>query len=132
MTASPPSTAEQSLADRYGDRSRHWARLLLIGVLALGFVGWVGWAALDHASPRYGAKIRSYDVTSPHTVKVVLDARRPEHQPLVCTVTAQAEDHAVVGEARVRVPIGAEGDVTVSATVRTDRQATTAVVSGCE
>lgn len=123
----------QSLAERYGVRSPY-RRLLTVALLSLlvaAFLGWLIWAALDHSSQPAGARVRSYDVVSPHEVRVLLDVHKPENTGLVCTVTAQAVDHSVVGEKVVRVRPGAESDLTVRASVTTDREATTAHVSGC-
>lgn len=133
MSGSAIDSGEQSLADRYGTRSRtnRLTSILGVGALAVAFGAWLVWAALGHSSPGYGAKLQSYDVVSPHQVRVQLLAHRADHQPLVCTVTAEAADHSVVGETQVRVPLGAAGDLTVTAAVKTDREATTAVVSTC-
>jgi diadenosine tetraphosphatase ApaH/serine/threonine PP2A family protein phosphatase len=134
-TVSSSSTAadEQPLENRYGERppSSRVIRLLGVGALALAFLAWVVWATLGNESPGYGATLRSYEVVSPHEVRVQLDAHRPAHQLLVCDVSAQAQDHSVVGETLVRVPRGPEGDVVVTARVKTDRLATTAVLSTC-
>jgi hypothetical protein len=126
--------SEQSLEERYG-ATRPGNRLgWLVGValLALGFVAWVVWAALSSASDGDGATLRSYEVVSEHQTRVQLDVHRTAGHRLVCTVTAQAEDHAVVGEKQVSVPgAGAAQDITLTVSVKTDREATTAVVSDC-
>lgn len=123
----------QSMADRYGVPSPY-ARIVtvaLLTLLAAAFLGWLIWAALDHAASPAQPRVRSYDVVSPHEIRVVLDVRRPENAALVCTVTAQAEDHSVVGEKVVRVPPGEDGELTMRVSVTTDREATTADISGC-
>jgi hypothetical protein len=135
QTANGRSTvgAEQSLEERYGVPSRR-RRLLwfaAVGVLAVGFVGWVVWAGLNQASAGYGATLQSYDVVSEHRVRVQLDIHRSAGQPVICLVTAQASDHAVVGQQQVRVRSGPGGDLSVVADVKTDRRATTALVSQC-
>lgn len=133
MTAPAHDGPEQSMAERYGDTSpaAKRARILAVGLLFLALVAWAVWAALDHASPAYGARIRSYDVVSPHQVRVQLDVHRLADAGFGCTVTAQAEDHSVVGEKLVQVPRGAAGDLVVTTSVVTDREATTAVISNC-
>jgi Domain of unknown function (DUF4307) len=132
-SSSSTTAGEQSLADRYGERSssRRIIGLLGVAALALAFLAWVVWATLGNESSGYGATLRSYHVVSPHAVRVQLDAHRPAQQLLVCDVSAQAQDHSVVGETEVAVPRGPEGDVVVTATVKTDRRATTAVLSTC-
>lgn len=124
--------SEQPLEDRYGAPrpGRRLAWLVGVGVLAIGFVAWVVWAGLGQASPGYGATLRSYQVLSQHQTRVRLDVSGAVGQSFVCTVTAQAEDHAVVGEESVRLTGSATGR-TVTMSVKTDRKATTAVVSNC-
>lgn len=127
------STPPQSMADRYGGPSplrRVTGGVLLVLVVA-AFLGWLLWAALHSASSAAGARVQSYDVVSTHEVRAVLDVHRSQDAALVCTVTAQAVDHAVVGEREVRVPPGDEGDLSLTVSITTDREATTAVVSGC-
>lgn len=124
---------DQSMAQRYGVSStyRRITTAVLLGLVVAAFLGWVVWAALNHASADAGARVRSYNVVSAHKVTVRLDVHRPQNEAVVCTLTARAEDHTVVGEQIVRVPPGEEGDLTVTTAITTDREATTAVVSGC-
>lgn len=128
------TAAEQSLDERYGGGRSSTSRIawgIAVGVLAAALLAWVTWAALGNASPGDGATLRSYDVVSAHKVRVQLDVQRAAHRPLVCMVTAQADDHSVVGQTQVKVPLGPEGDVMVTTSVKTDREATTAVLSTC-
>lgn len=124
---------QQSMTERYGVPSpyRRVVTVVLLSLLVAAFLGWLIWAAVDHASAPAGARVRSYDVVTPHEVRVLLDVHRAENAVLVCTVTAQAVDYSVVGEKVVRIPPGAEGDLTVRASITTDREATTADVSEC-
>jgi Domain of unknown function (DUF4307) len=134
VSASPAPGGEQSLEDRYGAPrpGRRVGWLVAVGVLVVGFVAWVVWAALSHAAPSTGATLRSYEVLSEHRTRVQLDVHQAAGQPLVCTVTTQAPDHAVVGEKRVRLPAAdVAQDIAVTVAVKTDRAATTAVVSDC-
>ncbi|MGI8887380.1 MAG: DUF4307 domain-containing protein [Nocardioidaceae bacterium] len=133
MTLQRADGPHQSLADRYGAPSpvRRVATVAVLGLLVAAFLSWLLWAALHSASTDAGARVRSYDVVSPHEVRMVLDVHRPENAVFVCTVTAQAADHAVVGEREVRVPPGEEADVTLPVSITTDREATTAFVSDC-
>ena len=123
----------QSLSDRYGapPAYRRVVTVTLLCLLVAASLGWLLWAALGQASVRSRASVRSYDVVSPHEVKVRFAVHRLDDAALVCLISAQAADHSIVGEKSVRVPPGAEGVITVAASVTTDRQATTAVVSGC-
>jgi uncharacterized protein DUF4307 len=131
---SETAAEEQPLDQRYGGDRSSTSRIawrIAVGALAVAFLAWVTWAALGSASPGGGAVLRSYDVVSAHKVRVQLDVPRPAHRPLVCMVTAQADDHSVVGQTQVRVPLGPQGDIVVTTTVKTDREAATAVLSSC-
>ncbi len=132
MKAGAPDV-EQSLAERYGttSRIRRVTWIVAITALAVGFLAWLVWAALAQGSPGFGAALRSYDVVSNHRVRVLVTVHRAAGTSLVCTVTAQAVDHAIVGEEQVAIQAGPEGDFTVPMSLRTDRRATTATVSSC-
>ena len=123
----------QSLSDRYGAPSayRRVVTVTLLCLLVAACLGWLLWAALGQTSVRSKGHVRSYEVVSPHEVKVRVAVHRLDDAAVICLISAQAADHSVVGEKRVRVPPGAEGVITVAASVTTDRRATTAVVSRC-
>jgi Domain of unknown function (DUF4307) len=125
--------AEQSLEERYGkpSRIRRLIAIAAIGVLAAGFLAFLVWAALANQSPGYGAAMHSYDVVGKHRVRTLISVHRAAGTPMVCTVTAQAVDHALVGEDQVHIPAGPERDFTVVVRLKTDRRATTATVTGC-
>lgn len=119
--------------ERYGVRTPNQRRLTLVAVaaLALALLTWLGWAAWSHSRPDVKGQVNSYEVVSPHEVTVVLDVHRRSSAAVTCTVQAQAEDHVVVGEDEVEIPAGDPGDVQASASLRTDREATTATVTRC-
>ena len=128
---SPPS-AEQSLADRYGPpRGRSGWLLVVIAAAATGLIGWLIWVAWFHATHEVSGGLHSFTVVSEHQLDVVLDIHREGTRPVECTVTALAEDHTAVGEDLVRLPAGAAGDHRLVASIRTDREATSAKVSNC-
>lgn len=130
-----PSTepSEQSLDDRYGVRSpyRRALTFALLGLVVVAFLSWLVWAALGQASAETEVRVRSYDVVSQHKVRVLLDVHRVKDSAAVCTISAQAADHSVVGEERLPVSAGPEADFTMTVSITTDRKATTAVASGC-
>lgn len=123
----------QSLEQRYGapSRARRVTAIAAIALLALGFLAFWVWAAVAHQGPPYGAALSSYHVVSKYRVRALVAVHRAAGIPMVCTVTAQAVDHALVGENRIRVPAGPERDFTVPVSIRTDRRATSATVRGC-
>ncbi|MDQ3307548.1 MAG: DUF4307 domain-containing protein [Actinomycetota bacterium] len=128
-----PGGERQTLQERYGVRpaaSRRVTVALVSVVAALG-LGWLGWAAWSQATPDVSAALRSFDVVSPHEVEVVIDVHRASGDAVRCDVSAQADDHSVVGEDDVVVPAGDQGDLRISVTLRTSRRATIATVGNC-
>jgi hypothetical protein len=118
---------------RYGTPSRG-RRLALtsavVAVVAL-FLAWLGWAAWHHASTSVSGDITSFSVVSSHQIDVTIEVQRPTGDRVVCTVEARASDHGLVAEQDVAIPAGQSGSVQVDTTIRTDREATTAAVTGC-
>ncbi len=131
----PPGADEprQTMAERYGESSvaRRRATVVAIVGVAAASLAWLIWAAWVHATPAVRGELHSYDVVSPHEVTVVIDIRRSSADEVQCLVRALAEDHSGVGEQMVDVPAGQVGDVRFETTIRTDREATTALVSDC-
>lgn len=139
MTSSEPDPAataplrRQSLDERYGVESPTSRRIrqVAVAVVALALLGWVGWAAWSHSQIDVDGRLTSFDVVSEHEVEVVAVVTRRAGQAVACDVVAQAEDHTSVGEGRLTVPAGDTTEVTATATIRTDREATSATVSNC-
>ncbi|MGH3446622.1 MAG: DUF4307 domain-containing protein [Nocardioidaceae bacterium] len=121
------------MAERYGQASSASKLFGLVAVVLVVCVAlaWLGWAAWNHSSPEVTGRVHSYDVVSPHEIDVTLDVYRPDGDAVTCTLRAQAPDHSIVGERTVRLPAGASGEKTIKATLKTDREATTATVVDC-
>jgi uncharacterized membrane protein len=103
----------------------------LVAALAVAFLAWLAWAALHQAGQSVTGRLTGFTVLSPHAVRVTLVVDRSSGQSVVCTVEARAADHGLVGSQDVTVPAGESGSVPFEATLRTDREATTADVTGC-
>jgi hypothetical protein len=121
------------MQERYGVRSAASRRVTatVVGVVAALALGWLGWAAWSQATPDVDAALRSFDVVSDHEVEMVVDVHRESGDVVRCDVSAQADDHSVVGEDDIVVPAGDQGDLRVSVTLRTSRRATSATVHDC-
>ena len=133
MTDSPPAaqaTGRQTLEQRYGAPASGRGLLVAAGVLAAALLAWLVWVALSGGT-RVDATVQSFQVRSPHSVALVVTIHRSDESPVRCTVSAQAEDHSVVGEDVVELPAGAARDVRVERTLRTDREAVAVRVSDC-
>jgi hypothetical protein len=118
---------------RYGAPSRARRLALITAVVAVVVLSaaWLGWAAWHQARTAISGDITSFRVVSPHEIEVTIDVRRPTGDRVVCTVEARAADHQLVAAQDVTIDAGESGSVQVDATIRTDREATSATVSGC-
>lgn len=119
------------LSDRYGTRGRRrwlWPVVAVLGV-ALG-VAWAAWVGFQ---PRpVTAEVFGYEVVDDHRVDITLNVHRPEPLAVECTVYAQSEDHAVVGEKTVTVPAGDRETTRVRIELETERRAVTGVLRMCQ
>ena len=123
----------QTLDERYGVESptRRRVKQVAVAAVVLALLGWLGWAAWSHSQGDVAGRLKAFDVVSEHEVEVAVVVSRPAGQAVVCDVIAQAEDHSTVGEGLVKVPAGDVRDLTATATIRTDREATSVTVSNC-
>lgn len=129
----PRPTTEELLAARYGVRPPRQRRLLLVvvGSLAVVALAWLGWAAWAHSNPEVDGGLESFEVLSPHEVKVVITVRRDSGDSVECTVQARAADHVLVGDQQVTIPSGESGSVRFVGSITTEREATTVTVKDC-
>lgn len=120
------------LRDRYGIRPRRQPGpfAAVAAVVALALLIWTGWAVWRHADGITQGQVTSFDVTSPHQVRVTLDIGIPGGGTAACTVEALAGDHTLVGQATVRVT-SHSGHAVRILVIRTERAATTADVVAC-
>jgi hypothetical protein len=131
--SSPGSSPGDRPVERYG-APRPWARPVTIAVVALLVLvggGWLAWAALFHAQPDVSARLRAFEVLGDRVVSATIDVEREPGLAAVCLLEAQASDHFVVGERRIRIPPGPEEALTLTYRIETERPATNAVLDGC-
>ena len=121
------------LSERYGTPSRARRPLVIAGVAALALVGlaWLVWVMLFHGRPQVTSEMVGYDVAGQHaTVARFTVVRRDAGVSASCLLRAYAADHSVVGELTVPVRSGPTVS-TLSARVRTEREATGVDLVGC-
>lgn len=110
-------------------------RPLLIGivaVLATASLSWLVWTALVHAQPVVSANVAAYTVVSDRRIDATVTIDRTDPSvPVVCRVSAQAEDFQPVGELNLSVEATTERVVNVGISITTLRRATTAVIREC-
>jgi hypothetical protein len=134
-TARPELTAadRERLARRYpGPRLPRPVLIGIVAVLAAGSLTWLIWTALVHSEPVVSADVASYTVVSDARIDATVIVDRPDPSiPVICRVSAQAEDFQPVGEVNLAVEATEEGVVNTTISITTVRRATTAVIREC-
>jgi hypothetical protein len=121
------------MTERYGAPSagRRRAVVLVSGLVGLLAVGWLGWAIWIQSTPEVSSRLVSFSVQDAHRVSARVGVRLSSADVTAsCLLRATAEDHTVVGELNFRVG-GREGIGTLSRAFRTEREATTVELVGC-
>jgi hypothetical protein len=125
-------TSQDSLQDRYGAPAP-WRRRALVAactVLALVFLGWLGWTIWERATPDVESSMVGFEVVDEHTASARIDVRLADADVRAsCRLRAYADDHTVVGERSI-TPVFGE-DQPLSVEVRTERRATSVELIGC-
>ncbi|MCW2797738.1 DUF4307 domain-containing protein [Nocardioides sp.] len=125
-------TSQDLLAERYG-APRPWRRRVIVGgcvVLALVFLGWVGWTTWSNATPEVTSELVSFKVVDEHSASAVVDVRLADDKvAAACTLQAFAEDHSLVGTLTFTPDPGA-GE-RYEEVIRTERRATSVDLTGC-
>ncbi|HEY5979615.1 MAG TPA: DUF4307 domain-containing protein [Microlunatus sp.] len=128
-----PTADRERLARRYpGPRLPRPVVIAVVAVVAAVSLTWLIWTALLHAEPVVSAKVAAYTVVSDSRIDATVIIDRPDPSiPVVCRLSAQAEDFQPVGELNLAVEATAEGVVNTTVSITTLRRATTAVVREC-
>jgi hypothetical protein len=130
LTASETLVGVTDLSARYGTKRRPrwlWPAITVIGV-SIG-VAFAAWIALQNNPVT--AEVHGYDVVDSHHVTVSLNISRPDPIAVECTVYAQSEDHAIVGEKTVTVPPSKSRDIRLTIDIKTERKAVNGVLRTC-
>ena len=130
------SATRDTLAERYGAPSPGRRRVVVAGtvLLALVFLGWLGWAAFVHADPQVSSDLVRFTIDDDHRATAEVDVRLEDDDDVVasCTLRAYADDHLVVGELTFEVDQAALADGSrLERVVRTERRATSVELMGC-
>src|SRR4051812_2634277 len=121
------------LATRYGTQSRARRPVVvgLVVLVAVSGLAWLLWVISVHGRPQVTSEMVGFEVEGQHAVQARFTAvRRDADVTASCLLRASAEAHSVVGEDTVPVT-GARTNRGVSASVRTERLATTVDLVGC-
>ena len=121
------------LATRYGtpSRARRPVVVGLVVLVAVSGLAWLLWVISFHGRPQVTSEMVGFEVKGQHAVQARFTVvRRDADVTAACLLRAYADDHSVVGE--VTVPVtGVRTNRDVSASVRTERLATTVDLVGC-
>ncbi len=125
-------STQDALTQRYGAPSALRRRMLLVAtvVLALLFLGWLGWTVVGHTDTEVTSELEGFSVIDGSRVSAVLLVRLADDDVrATCRLRALAVDHATVGElAFTPDPDGGRRQVVE---IRTDRLATAVESLGC-
>ncbi|MBE7323938.1 DUF4307 domain-containing protein [Nocardioides sp. Y6] len=122
-------TTKDELAQRYGAPSsrRRVVAYAVSALLAVVFLGWLGWAAFFHSTPTAESRVVGFDSDpEPHSIEATVHVELDGVDEAECLVRALSVDKAVVGELSFT---GRQGQQVV--TVRTERSATSVDMVGC-
>jgi xanthine/uracil permease len=120
-------------AVRYPLRTRRRPLLIAaVAVVAAIGLGWLLWAAYEHADPAVSGDIHVFSIPSAQKVTFTLTVqRRDPSVPVSCAVIAQASNFETVGQKTINVPGATTSLVDLPEELRTIRQATSVSVSQC-
>lgn len=118
------------LATRYGRRERPrwlWPVVAAVGIgLGVAYAAWIAFQPKAVHGVLFG-----FEVTGNDSIVLTVELKRTEQVPVTCTVYAQSQDHAIVGEREVVLqPTGAE-KVREEITVQTTARPVTGVLRSC-
>lgn len=122
------------LDDRYGRSTSPVRKRLtwgVIGVIAVGFFGYLGWTTVASNMNAVSVDDLGFSVVDEHTTEVRFQFTAPAGRDVVCAIEALDEEFGAVGYSLVTYPAGEHRAQKHTENVRTVAEATTGFVSGC-
>jgi hypothetical protein len=128
----PPPAGPRRPPGRYGPERTGppIVTIVLVALLAVGFVGGVVALALRLSDPPVTASLRAYDVQSDDRIEVVVLVRRDDGAEVTCVLRARDREGREVGRVTVDVPAGPD-EVVVTETFPTTGRAILGEVQEC-
>jgi hypothetical protein len=122
----------QTLEERYGARSPGRRRVVIAAsaVLALAFLGWLGWVVYETLTPQVTSSLESFHIDDAHTATAVVAVSLSSADvEATCQLRAYAADHTTVG-ATSFTPDPSKGQ-RQTVQIKTERLATAIESLGC-
>lgn len=105
---------------------------MAIGLLAALGIAWLAWVMTYYAQPMVQSGLIAFEVTGKHAAQGTVTVRRRDRDvEASCLLRAYARDHTIVGELNFQVTPASPTEVTVTKTLRTEREATSVTIVGC-
>ncbi|MCT2086457.1 DUF4307 domain-containing protein [Microbacterium enclense] len=127
-------TTQTMLDDRYGRTRSPRRRILLwsiVGVVAVGLTGMLGWTTVANSLGSVTAIDTGYTVVDAETVTVSFQITAPVGEPVACAIEAQDEEHGTVGWRVVEYAASADHTRAFTEEIPTLALATTGFVNSC-
>lgn len=117
------------LGDRYGTRRpiRRRAVLGAVALLALAFLGWLGWTIAEQSRPTVASGELTFRIVDANSAEATFQVDLDDDVEATCRLRAYAEDKTLVGETAFTVADGGR----VTREIATDRRATAVELVGC-
>jgi len=128
-----PFTRDQltpAMQERYGLDRRPVGRWIAATVLALAFVGALGFVTVGLTASTVEARLVTWDDVAPDRVDISFEVRRQAADEVTCVLRAQDQDRIDVGYATATIPPG-DARVRVDYALRTLAPAYTVELLGC-
>ena len=125
---------QQMLDERYGRTHSKRRRIIgwtIVGALALGLIGYVGWGTISRSASEVGVDATGYDIPDEHTVSVTFQITSPPGRSVACALEAQDEEHGIVGWRVVEFPAVDAHARAFTEEIPTLALATTGLVNSC-
>ncbi|KEP75449.1 transcriptional regulator [Microbacterium sp. SUBG005] len=127
-------TTHAQLDDRYGRTRSPRRRIVgwsIVGVLALGAIGFLGWTTVSNSVNSVTATDTGYTVVDDRTVTSTFQITAPTGRPVACALEARDEEHGTVGWRVVEYPASEEHTRAFTEEIPTLSLATTGFVNAC-
>ncbi|WP_298871743.1 DUF4307 domain-containing protein [uncultured Microbacterium sp.] len=127
-------TTQAQLDDRYGRTRSPRRRIVgwsIVGVLALGAVGFLGWTTVSNSLNAVTATDTGYTVVDDRTVTSTFQITAPTGRPVACALEARDEEHGTVGWRVVEYPASEDHTRAFTEEIPTLSLATTGFVNAC-